>query len=343
MYPCLTQVRRQVVALVRRLFGDVPNLRIAIIAHGDYVDADTTYVTKSFDFSSDEGAICRFVESVGSTWGGDAPECYELVLHEARTFQWRAGTEKALVIIGDDVPHEASYPSNKKKIDWRNELALLLEAGIHVYGVHAMPGIRKHSKRFYEEIARATGGYYLTLDQFAAINDIICAICYKAYDPKTLAVFREEVRRGRRMDRNMSQVFQTLTGEREEIVGRTGLVSVPAGRFQVLAVDKDTDIKGFVIAQGMTFKKGRGFYQFTKPETIQGYKEVVLRDKNTGDMYSGDEARNMIGLPPGANVRIRPSDLEAFDVFVQSTSVNRKLIGGTGFLYEVDDWDRAAT
>ncbi|NBS41796.1 VWA domain-containing protein [bacterium] len=342
MYPCLTQVRRQVVTLARRLFKDVPNLRIAIIAHGDYQDAGTTYVTKTFDFSSDEAAICRFVENVGPTNGYDTPECYETVLHEARALQWRAGTEKALVVIGDDVPHESSYPLNKKKIDWRNELALLLEASIHVYGVHAMPGTRRHSRHFYEEIARVTGGYYLTLDQFAAINDIICAICYKASDPETLVAFREEVRRGKRMDRNMSQVFQTLTGEREEVIGRTGLTPVPAGRFQVLRVDKDIDIKGFVLAQGMAFKKGRGFYQFTKAETIQGYKEVVLRDKVTGDMYSGDEARSMIGLPVGANTRIRPADLEAFDVFVQSTSVNRKLIGGSGFLYEVEDWDRAA-
>jgi hypothetical protein len=30
-------------------------------------------------------------------------------------------------------------------------------------------------------------------------------------------------------------------------------------------------------------------------------------------------------------------------VFVQSTSYNRKLIGGTKFLYEVEDWDEGDT
>ncbi len=340
MYPCLTQVRRAVVGLVRRLFKDIPNLRVAIIAHGDYCDAGSSYVTKPFDFSSDEEAICKFVQNVGATGGGDAPECYELVLHEARALQWRAGTEKALVITGDDVPHEANYPGNTKKINWRNELALLLEAGIHVYGVHAMPGIRKHSTHFYQEIARATGGYYLTLDQFAAINDIICAVCYKASGDEKLNAFREEVRGARRMDRNLSQVFQTLTGDREEIIGRPGLQPVPAGRFQVLAVDKDTGIKEFVVDQGLSFKKGRGFYEFTKPEKIQSYKEVVLRDRATGDMYTGDEARKMIGLSLGADERIRPAALVEFQVFVQSTSSNRKLMGGTAFLYEVEDWTR---
>lgn len=48
----------------------------------------------------------------------------------------------------------------------------------------------------------------------------------------------------------------------------------------------------------------------------------------------------MLGLPMGATVRIKPSNLEKYIVFVQSTSANRKLVGGTRFLYEIEDWDR---
>ena len=51
MYPCLTQVRRSVEQTVGRLFRDIPDLRIAIIAHGDYIDERSYYVTKIFDFS----------------------------------------------------------------------------------------------------------------------------------------------------------------------------------------------------------------------------------------------------------------------------------------------------
>jgi len=39
-------------------------------------------------------------------------------------------------------------------------------------------------------------------------------------------------------------------------------------------------------------------------------------------------------------MRIKPSSLEKYVVFVQSTSANRKLIGNTRFLYEVQDWDK---
>ncbi|MFH1767165.1 MAG: hypothetical protein ABH826_03670 [Patescibacteria group bacterium] len=340
MYPCLTQVRRNVEATVRRLLRDIPGLRIAIIAHGDWCDARTSYVTKSFDFSSNVERICRFVRNVGQTDGGDSPECYELVLHEARSLSWTAGKSKALVMIGDDVPHEPSYPMNTKHIDWRNELRLLVEAGVHIYGVHAMPGIRQHSKWFYEEIARVTKGYYLTLDQFAAITDIIFAICYQQSGKSSLNSFQQEVQSEHRMNRNMAFVFSTLSGITIKVVERPGLIPVPAGRFQVMRVDEDQPIKDFVLEQGLTFKTGRGFYEFMKTETIQEKKEVVLMDDETGDMFTGEEAREMIKLPYGMRGRIKPTDIRGYTVFVQSTSYNRKLIGGTRFLYEIEDWER---
>jgi hypothetical protein len=64
-------------------------------------------------------------------------------------------------------------------------------------------------------------------------------------------------------------------------------------------------------------------------------------DRKTGDLYSGARARELLGLPPGETVRIRPASLEKYVVFVQSTSANRKLMGGSKFLYEVEDWDGA--
>lgn len=343
MYPCLTQVRRRVQETVRRLFKDIVGLRIAIIAHGDYCDAGKPYVTKTFDFSSDVERICRFVSQVEPTYGGDAPECYELVLNEARSLSWKAGKAKALVMIGDDVPHGPDYAQNKRHIDWRNELKLLLEMGIHVYGVHAMPGTRQHSKKFYQTIAHETGGYYLTLDQFAAVTDIIFAICYKQSSDADLHTFQEEVQKAHRMNRNLAGVFNTLFGTPIVFVETSsGLEPVPPGRFQMLEVDVNQQIREFVVAQGLGFKTGRGFYEFTKTETIQEKKEVVLVDRATGDMFSGEAAREMIGLPYGTRGRIAPTKLVKHRVFVQSTSYNRKLIGGTQFLYEVEDWDKAA-
>jgi hypothetical protein len=63
-------------------------------------------------------------------------------------------------------------------------------------------------------------------------------------------------------------------------------------------------------------------------------------DRKTGDLFEGEAAREILGLPEGSTVRIKPNNLEKYMVFVQSTSANRKLIGGTKFLYEVEDWTR---
>ena len=102
----------------------------------------------------------------------------------------------------------------------------------------------------------------------------------------------------------------------------------------MLHVDITTPINDFVRATGAVFKIGRGFYELTKPELVQERKEVVLRDK-TGDMFSGEKARTMIGLPFGVRGRIRPMKKDfGYDVFIQSTSANRKLLAGTRFLYE---------
>lgn len=338
MYPCLTQVRRKVGETVKRLMKEIPGIRIGIIAHGDYCDAGSTYVTKALDLTDDGDAIVRFVEKVGPTGGGDAPECYELVLHEARSFSWTKEYTKVFVLIGDDVPHGPKQ--NPKKLDWRAEVDALGAAGVPVYGVQCLN--RSHATPFYKELAQKSGGFHIGLDQFAYVTDMILAVCLKQSGDDKLQNYESEVKKQGRMNRGLDKMFGTMMKrEASTEFSDADLRAVSPGRFQVLDVDRDMPIKQFVLENGLTFKTGRGFYEFMKTETIQGHKEVVLMDRKTGDLYSGERAREMLGLPPGATVRIKPASLEKFVVFVQSTSYNRKLIGGTRFLYEVEDWSKA--
>jgi hypothetical protein len=339
MYPCLTQVRRNVKSTVTRLAEEIPGIRIGIIAHGDYCDARSTYVTKHLDLSDDVNAICHFVEHVEPTGGGDAPECYELVLHEAQSLSWRPEASKAFVLIGDDVPHPPA--ATPQKLNWRDEVDKLAAKGIPVYGVQALN--RKHATPFYNELARKSGGFHISLDQFAHVTDMVLAVCYKQAGDEQLQHYEQEVATQGRMNRGLNRMFSTMLHRAVPThVAEAELQAVPPGRFQVLEVDKETPIKQFVQDNGLAFKKGRGFYEFTKTETIQGYKEIVLMDRASGDFFAGEKARELLGIPPGETVRIRPSALEKYVVFVQSTSVNRKLQKGTKFLYEVEDWDRPA-
>jgi hypothetical protein len=336
MYPCLTQVRKKIKSTVTRLMKEIPGMRIGVIAHGDYCDAGSTYVTKALDLTDDVEKICRFVERVEATGGGDAPECYELVLHEAQALSWTPSYQKCFVLIGDDVPHGPGQ--NPKKLNWRDEVDKLAKKGIPVYGVQALG--RKHATPFYRELAEKSGGFHLDLDQFSYITDLVLAICYKQSSDEKLASYEQEIVNQGRLDRSLNNLFNTMMKREKPVTtfAAADLHAVPPGRFQMLAVDADTPIKDLVVENGLRFKKGRGFYEFTKTETIQAGKEVVLMDKKTGDRFSGLKARELLGLPVGESTRIKPTSLEKYAVFVQSTSANRKLMGGTRFLYEVEDW-----
>jgi hypothetical protein len=81
------------------------------------------------------------------------------------------------------------------------------------------------------------------------------------------------------------------------------------------------------------FQVGRAFYQLTKTEKVQDHKTICLCDRKTGAIYSGTAARDLLGLPHYGIITLTPHNLGNYDVFVQSTSVNRKLVGGTTVLY----------
>ena len=66
MCVCCVQVRRSVSNTVKRLQKDIPGIRIAVIAHGDW-DTHHIYVTKIMDFSTDGNKLCDFVENVQRT------------------------------------------------------------------------------------------------------------------------------------------------------------------------------------------------------------------------------------------------------------------------------------
>lgn len=342
MAPCLDQVRRNLENTIGSLFKELPDLKIGLIAHGDYCDARTTYVTKHVDLTSDLYTLTQFTRSAGRTGGGDSEECYELVLHEARhNFNWSLNAKKIFVLIGDDVAHSVNYAMNTKRLDWKTEAINLAEAGISVYTVQCLS--RRHAESFYDKVAELGKGYHLYLDQFSDILNLIYAIVYKQVSPEKLQNYEDQVAKSGSMNRTLDKSFSVLAGRPRDAKGRfvstkPGLEPVAPGRFQMLNIDKECDIRSFVQDHDLVFTPGKGFYEFTKSEEIQARKEIVLRDKVTGDMFSGDKARELLGIPIGAKITISPRTAKAvpYDVFVQSTSYNRKLKPGTRFLYEVD-------
>ena len=103
----------------------------------------------------------------------------------------------------------------------------------------------------------------------------------------------------------------------------------------------DTTIKQIILGAGDEWIKGAAFYQLVKTEKkVQPYKMVCLRVKTSGKVYSGQQAREMLGIGQATStVRLVPGEHGKFDVFIQSTSVNRKIPAGTEVLY----WQKVGT
>ena len=336
MASCIFRVRSVVEQTITRLLSNDPELELAIIAHGDYCDESTTYLLKSINFTKKKQDLINFIKNTGSTHGGDFPEAYEYVLHNIRTeLLWNPEATKTVIMIGDAKPHTPSFAGNLLNIDWEDELKLYKLKNIRIYSVFC--GNSVSSKPFWEKLAFETSGYFIQLNQFNAIVDFLIAISLKATgNQNELENFQEEILDRRSMSRNHRELFSTLTPT-AELPPYEEAILIPCDptRFQMLEVTEDMSIKEFVLNSGATFKKGKGFYEFTKREEISLKKEIVLVDKETMDMFTGKDARILSNIPDHIpKQKIKPPPIDKWIMFIQSTSMNRKLIGGTRFLYE---------
>lgn len=367
MYPVLAQVRQEVEFFVKEMFLEFSDLKIGIIAHGDYCDKDDPYTIMAMGLTKDKNKLCNFIKRVKQTYGGDADECYELVLDTAASiFEWREDAQKIMLMIGDASPHSKDYYLNNFNLDWKEESQRLAEMGVKVFAVHALSYFRNNSKVFYQSVADITGGTYLTLDQFNEVTDLIKATCYQQDDPERLNEFITYIKDYGRYTNSMERNINRLQGKevvendflaKSKMIGsktvelKSGgkMTPVLPGRFQVMTPIEDTPIKSFVESNGISFKKGRGFYELTKHVKVQQYKEIIAQNRTTGEMYTGSQVREMLGLKPqsvagGVTENLSTRDLTGdYRIFIQSTSHNRKLIGGTTFLYEIKDMEDVGT
>lgn len=117
-------------SLIPRLFKDNEDLRLGIVAFGDYCDmmdahtfGDAYQCMPPTDNAND---LIRFVAGSKDTSGGDWPEFYELVLRKIiDETPWREGSTRSVLLIADAVPHEIGYTYSdhvvNNAVDWRQE------------------------------------------------------------------------------------------------------------------------------------------------------------------------------------------------------------------------------
>lgn len=130
--------------------------------------------------------------------------------------------------------------------------------------------------------------------------------------------------------RSMSSMYTNLSQVTSQDLSK--LADVTSG-FKKKQVEKEIDIKTFCTYNFGEYVLGNAFYELMKPEKIQDHKKLAIEDKATGRIYGSDVVRQMLGLPAVGLVKVVPGNHANYRIYVQSTSVNRKLVRGTYLLY----------
>ncbi|MEU3771955.1 vWA domain-containing protein [Streptomyces sp. NPDC032472] len=117
----------------------------------------------------------------------------------------------------------------------------------------------------------------------------------------------------------------------KDTIEKAGLRPADPSGYQLLSVDRAAAIRDWIVENGHSYRTGGAFYQLSKSEKIQARKQIAVLEKKTDRVYTGPQARVLLGLPD-AEVRVKPDHNDDFTIFVQSTSVNRKLVPQTRLL-----------
>lgn len=159
----ISNVKKHCMELVPELLGANPDMRIGIVAFGDYCDMPSKEefgkAYQVLPLSNNKEDIIKFIYSAKSTSGGDGDEFYELVIKKINEeTNWRRGANRAVLLIADAKPHPVGYGYGRivtnSTIDWREEAKKAKELGI----TYDTLSIR--NEPWYKELSEITGGVY---------------------------------------------------------------------------------------------------------------------------------------------------------------------------------------
>ena len=188
------QVKDHVSGLVPQLLKDNPNMRIGIVAFGDYCDMKSATVFGNayqvLHPTNNEEDIISFVKNAKGTGGGDGDEFYELVIKKiTEETPWREDATKTVLFIADANPHKVGYSYGdivqNAQIDWKEEARKASEKGIQ------FDTISIHGSRYgwYEELAHITNGIYTEFRSSQKTSDYIKTVAYAKGGEVTKALF----------------------------------------------------------------------------------------------------------------------------------------------------------
>lgn len=190
----INAVKTHVKELVPKLFSSNPDLRIGIVAFGDYCDmkAPTLYgkAYQVLDLTNDENKIIKFINEAQDTSGGDGDEFYELVIKKiTEETAWREGSTKAVLLIADAAPHKVGYSYkgiiSNAQIDWREEAKKASELGIKFDTMTIDPMYVE----WYKELSAMTNGVSVPFKNSGKTSQVIEAAALSRGGTRTKAMY----------------------------------------------------------------------------------------------------------------------------------------------------------
>lgn len=157
----IEDVRKQVAEMIPRLFKDNEDLRLGIVAFGDYCDMKNRntfgVAYQCIPLTNNENDIIKFIKESKDTSGGDGDEFYELVIKKIiDESPWREDSSKAILLIADADPHEIGYTYEDyvvgNQIDWRSEAKKAAKMKIKIDTVSIC------GRPWYKELSAMTNG-----------------------------------------------------------------------------------------------------------------------------------------------------------------------------------------
>ena len=165
----INEVRNKVATMIPMLFKNNEDLKIGIVAFGDYCDMDGEDFGKAYQcykLSSNKHKLINFTKSSEDTCGGDADEFYELVIRKiVNETGWRPGASRSVLLIGDSTPHPPTYAH----INWREEARKAAEKKVR------FDTVAIHNQKWMHELSKITGGRVINSKKIAHVVPIIVA------------------------------------------------------------------------------------------------------------------------------------------------------------------------
>lgn len=172
----INAVKKHVKELIPTLLKQNPNLKISVVAFGDYCDMERKAkdgfgkAYQVIGLTNDENALINFVVNAKDTGGGDGDEFYELVIKKiTEETEWRDGSSKSVVLIGDADPHRPGYIYDgvKYNIDWEQEAQKAAIKGV------VFDTLRIHSNSWYQKLSQITNGVCLPFSNSSKTSQVL--------------------------------------------------------------------------------------------------------------------------------------------------------------------------